>query len=381
MSCEAPLTGPDCSVTYAQAAGAIAFWGYRGLYLVLGALLSIVSIMELRASISTQAMKLPHPTADDAPSAVVSQQQNYQKSIYFRLIAASVFFMLCAIDPLGYNNIVGVQFWVIFSGITSFFVLSVCISLIFVVVRRIALVGSQHGVLGFFNSLYVYSQFGMVLTWIVLPIVQALVHRAYIVEAAKLSLSSIIFLMWTIGSLAYGISAVKNLKQTVDRKFSDNLSSHARSDVYMQRLHSVRVMNRLLGIASALSILFVGVQAVDAVHAIRTQDPVNFDAKSHVPHNFVDLFISGIFETIKQILCFVVLGGMRYVRVSREQTRKHIMAEKEADIQTGGEDVPLAEIPPTQQLHVNKELEDHNDEDESASSQTSIFAESNNMAA
>eukprot|EP00475_Leptophrys_vorax_P027041 TRINITY_DN3851_c0_g1_i1.p1 TRINITY_DN3851_c0_g1~~TRINITY_DN3851_c0_g1_i1.p1 ORF type:complete len:371 (+),score=107.44 TRINITY_DN3851_c0_g1_i1:62-1174(+) len=369
MSCEAPFTGAGCSESYANSAGSAAFWGYRALYFILGALLGLASVYELKATASeTPVQRVVNPT----------MQQNYQKSVYLRLIAASVVFIICAIDPLGYDNIIGIDIWLILSGVTSFFVLSVCISLIFVVVRRIALVGSQHGVLSYFNCLYVYSQAGMLVTWVALPIVQVFVPRGYLVEAVKLSLSSLIFLTWTIGSLGYGVSAIRKLKQSApDKKImsSNNLSGTLSSDVCSQRLASLKVLVRLLMVASALSILFVGVQAVDAAHAIKTQDDVNFDAQTQVPANFGDLFIAGIFETIKQLFCFVVLGGMRYVRITKHHTRSNIFAADEEE--HGGENIPLAELPETKNLKKDEEQDD----DELSSSQTSILASDSHNAA
>jgi hypothetical protein len=368
-TCSAPFTGPSCTETYADAVGSSVFWGYRAMYLSLGIILGAASIWELRSASSVKS----------APSvmALQQQQQNYQRSIYLRLIAASVVFILCAIDPLGYADIIGVDGWLVFSGVSSFFVLSVCISLIFVVVRRIALVGSQHGLLPFFNSLYVYSQIGMFVTWVVLPIIQAIATRGYIVEAVKLICSSLIFLTWTIGSLAYGMSTVSKLKQTSDKKLSssNNLAASVSSGVFLQRLTSLKTLNNLLWIASVLSVIFVAIQTVDAVHAIRSQDEVNFDTEDAAPANFGDLLLSGIFETIKQLFCFVVLGGMRYVRVTKEQTRNSVFAEEDE----GGENIPLAEMPDSNTKKLRKD--EDQDEEESMSSQTSILASDSHNAA
>jgi hypothetical protein len=305
MVCSAPRTGINCTMTYADSAGKSTFLLYQMMYVGLGLILGIAALIELKLfSKSQNQLRL-------------QMQQNYEKTVYYRLLLISIVFLFCSIDPLGYSDVIGVNGWLIFSGISTFLLLSVCISLIFAIVRGIALVGQKQNLLVFFNRLYLSSHIILLISWVGLPIVQAIVKDSYMVEALKLTLSSIVFLLWTIGSLSYGKITIKNLEKSSMEVEGQALQSANASDVYLQRMSILKSSNKFLFLSSMVSIVFVIAQILNAYEAVNLQTNVNFDTDLSAPRNFKDLFVSGIFEFLKITMCFAILTGMGYLRRSR----------------------------------------------------------------
>jgi len=83
---------------------------------------------------------------------------SFANSIIWRLLCAGLAFAIEAIDPFGFAHIYGIRTWQVVSGITTFFVLSVSMSFMFMCIRGIAMVGRKTGYLSLFNSAYTFSQ-------------------------------------------------------------------------------------------------------------------------------------------------------------------------------------------------------------------------------
>jgi hypothetical protein len=364
MACLEPRTGLNCSSTFADTAGITAFLSYRIMFLVLGIVLGIGTVLETWLfSKAKRQLRL-------------QMQQSYELSVYQRLIMLSVVFVLYTIDPLGYADILGSDGWLIISGISTFLLLSVCISLIFNVVRGIALVGQKHALLAYFNRLYIISQALLFFSWMILPIVQAIVQMAYLVEALKLTLSSVVFLLWTVGSLSYGKMAIKNLQELSNEIEEQGLQASAKtqSDVYIQRVSILKMSNRILLYFSLISIIFVIVQFVNVYQAINLKSEVNFDVDLSAPSNFADLFISGLFEFVKIIFSYTIFIGICYLRRSRNTNS--IMTESGSH-----QDLYLTEMQRSG-IDPKDAVEAEEEEDQSPrNSQSSMFDSTEDLAA
>jgi len=229
----------------------------------------------------------------------------------------------------------GENAWIILSSLTVFFVLSVSLSVVFAMVRGIAIVAADPASLNSFNSGYVYSQLGLAVAWIALSIVEGIISsRRYVLEAVAMLVSSVITIGWTIGAYWYGRVSIRKL-HLLSQESAATSGIPVNSDVYSQRRERLLKYSRMLIISVVLGLLFVTVQVLDAAKAISTKSRINFNATGDAPRGFGDLLLGGLFELLKMLYCYLLLAGLKRIRGKQIPSEK---SEVEEEIELKNDD-------------------------------------------